>query len=86
MVVGINEDVAAASLLTLHDNNIEDFDKHDIFTNIEFEYIVTSIKKCLFHQPMIDFVNKLELSDQRYQNNINVIDKIYKGGLLCPMK
>ena len=79
MVVGSNKDVAAASLLTLHDNNIEDFDKHDIFTNIEFEYIVTSIKKCLFHQPMIDFVNKLELSDQRYQTNGNVRYESYRG-------
>ena len=32
--VGSNEDVAAAQFITLHENNIEESDKQDIFTNI----------------------------------------------------
>ena len=32
--VGINEDVAAASLITLHGKNIEEPDKQDIVTKI----------------------------------------------------
>ena len=44
--------------------NIEDYDKQDIVTNKKFEAIISSIKKNLFHQRMVDFVNKLELSDK----------------------
>ena len=65
LVVGSNEYVAAASLITLHGDNIEEYDKQDIVTNIEFEAILPSIKKHFFHQRMVDFLNKLELSDQR---------------------
>ena len=65
LVVDINEDVAATSLLTLRGKNNEDFDKQDMVTNIEFEAIVPSIKKHFFHQHMVDFVSKLELSDQK---------------------
>ena len=43
--IGINEDVAAASLLTLHDKNVEEYEKQDIVTNISFEAILPSIKK-----------------------------------------
>ena len=46
-------------MLTLHGDNIEESEKQDILTNIEFEAIVTQIKKYLFHQRIIDFVNKL---------------------------
>ena len=45
LVVGSDEGAAAASLLTLYGNNIEEYDKEDIITNIEFEAIVPSIKK-----------------------------------------
>ena len=74
LVVGSNEDVAAALLLTLHGDIIEDFDKQDIVTNIEFESIVPSIKNYLFHQCMVDFVNKLELRGPKFQTNGNVRD------------
>ena len=65
--------------------NNEEYDKQDLFTNIEFEAIVTSIKNYLFHYPMVDFVNKIELSDQKYQNNGNVRDEKYKEEFLFPM-
>ena len=35
---------------------------------------------------MIDFANKLELSDKKYQNNVNVRDENYKGKFLFSMK
>ena len=35
---------------------------------------------------MINLVNKLELSYERYQTNENVRDEHYKGKLLFPMK
>ena len=38
-----------------------------------------SIRKYFFHHIMMDFVNKLELSDQKYQTNKNVRDEHYKG-------
>ena len=31
---------------------------------------------------MMNFVNKLELSDEKYQASVNVIDGNHKGGLL----
>ena len=34
---------------------------------------------------MVDFVDKLELSDQEYHTNVNVRDEHYKGKLLFPM-
>ena len=37
--------------------------------HIEFETFVPSIKKNFFHQCMVDFVNKLEFNDQKYQTN-----------------
>ena len=61
--VGSHEYVAAASFLTLHDDNIEKYEKQDIVTKIEFEFILASIKNCFFHQRMVDFMNKVELSD-----------------------
>ena len=35
---------------------------------------------------MVDFVNKIELSYQKYHTNGNVRDKNYEGKLLFPMK
>ena len=35
---------------------------------------------------MVDFVNKLELSDKKYQNKGNVRDENYSGNLLFPIK
>ena len=70
----------------MHGDNIEESYKQDTVSNIEFEAIVTSIKKYLFHQCMVDFVNKIELSDQKYHTNGNVIDENHKGELLLPMK
>ena len=70
MNVGSNEE----SLITFNGDNIEEYDKHDIDTNIEFESIETSIKKYWFNQRMVDFVNKLEWSNQTYQTNGNVRD------------
>ena len=58
MNFGSNEDVAAASLLIFHDDNIEESDKPDIVTNIELESIIPSIKRYSFHQCMVDFVEK----------------------------
>ena len=34
---------------------------------------------------MVDFVNKLELSDKKYQTNRNIGYENYKGKLLFPM-
>ena len=42
--VDSNENVVAELLLTLHGDNIEDSEKQDIATNINFETIVPSIK------------------------------------------
>ena len=53
--VGSNEDVAAVSLLTLYVDNIDESDKQDIFTNIKFDKIVSSIEKYLFQKLIIDF-------------------------------
>ena len=72
--------------LTLHGNNIEESDKQDRVTNIQFESIVPPTKKYFFHHSVADFLNKLDLSDQKYQINGNVRDDNYKGGLLFPMK
>ena len=41
LVVVINEDVAAASLLSLNGNNKKYSEKQDIVTNIEFEAVIT---------------------------------------------
>ena len=48
--------------------------------------MLPSIKKYLFHQRVVNFVNKLELSYQKYWNNVNVRDATYKGKLLIPLK
>ena len=66
MNFGSNEDVTDASFLTLHVNNVEEYDKQERVSNIEFEDIVTSIKNDFFLQSMACFVNKLELSDKKY--------------------
>ena len=84
--IGSNEDVVATSFLTLNDDNIEEYGKQDIVINIEFEFILTSIKRYFFHQWMVGFVNKIELSDQKYQTNGNVWDENHNINLLFPMK
>ena len=84
--VGIYEYSASASLLTLNDKNIEESYKQDIVANIEFEAIENSIQTYLCYQCMVDFVNKLELSDQKYQTNGNLRDENYNGKLLFFMK
>ena len=56
-----------------------------MLTNIEFETIISSIKKDLFNQRMVGFVNKIDLSDKKYQSNGIVRDDIYKGKFLFPM-
>ena len=86
MVVISNDDVAAALLISLHGNNIEDYDKQDIVSNIELWAIIPSIGKNLFHQHMMNFVNKLELSDQKYELNGNLRDENYKERFLFPIK
>ena len=49
---------------------------------MSFEAIIPSIKNNFFHRHMINFVNKLELSDQKYQTNGNIRDENYKGDFL----
>ena len=61
-VVSSNKYVAAASLISLHGESNEDSEKQYIVSNIESESVIPSIKKNLFHQRMIYFVNELELS------------------------
>ena len=43
------------------------------------------IKNDFFHQHMVDFVNKIEFSDNKYQTNGTVRDEKYKGKLLLTM-
>ena len=64
---------------------MEEYDKQDTVTNIEFESIVPSIKGYFFNQRVVDFVNRLELSDQNYQTNGNLRDEKYNGNLLFPI-
>ena len=64
LVVSSNEDVASVLFIYLHVDIIVDSDKQYIVTNIEFEAIIPSIKNNFFHQPILFFVNKLDLSDQ----------------------
>ena len=82
LVVSSNEDVVAALLLSLYYSNIEDSDKQDIVSKVEFEAIIPSIKNYFFHPRIINFVNKLELSDQKYQNIGNVKYEHYKERIL----
>ena len=85
LVVSINEDVAAVSLIYLHADNNDEYEKQYIAANIYFEAIVTSIKNKLFHHSMVDFVNKIKLIDHTYQTNGTVRDEYYKEKLLFPM-
>ena len=48
VVVRINEDVTAASLISFQGENNNKSEKHGIVRNIEFEFIVTSIKTTSF--------------------------------------
>ena len=69
LVVNSNEYVASELLIYLHEEKIEDSDKQDIVSNIEFEAIKPSIKNNLFYHCMMDFVSKLELIDKKFQTN-----------------
>ena len=53
---------------------------------MQFEAMVPSIKNNLSHQCMVNFLNKLQLNDQKYQNNGTVRDESYKRKFLFPMK
>ena len=86
MFVSSNEYFAASSLIYLHGDNIEDSEKQYWVSDTSFETIIPSIKKNFFHPRMMDFVNKLEISGQKYQTNENVRDENYKGKLLFSMK
>ena len=70
----------------MYGDNIKYSEKQDIVTNMEFEAIIPSIKNDFFHQHMMNFVNKIELSYEKYQTNGNVIDEKYKGSILFHMK
>ena len=85
-VIKSTKDVASELLVSLHGDNIEYSDKQDIVTNIEFEARIPSIKKNFFHQRMVEFANKLDSSDQKYQTNGIVRDENYKGKFLFAMK
>ena len=78
--------IADASLIYLLGNNIGDFNKQNIVSKTEFESIIPSIRYNFFHQRGMNFVNILELSDQKYHTNGNVRDENYKGRFLFPMK
>ena len=54
-----NEYFVAASILFLYCDNIEDYEKYDIVSDIEFEAILPSIKRDFFHQRMVNSVNKI---------------------------
>ena len=86
LVFKINEDVAAASLIYFHGNNIEDYEKQDIVTNIKFESIITLIENKLFYKLMVDFLYSLDLSDQKYETNGNLRYDNYKGKFLFTTK
>ena len=85
LVVNSNEDVASASLLSLQGNNIEDYEKLDIVSNTEFEVIIPSIKINFFHRRMMNSVNELDLSYQKYHTNGNGGDENYKQKSLFPI-
>ena len=78
-----NEDYEYLSLIYLHGKSNKDSGKQDIVTNIEFEAIVTSIKKNFFHEHMVDFSNKLYFNDNKYQTNGTIINYNATVFLLC---
>ena len=86
LVVSSNEDVASVLFIYLHVDIIVDSDKQYIVTNIEFEAIIPSIKNNLFHQCMVNFLHKLDLSDQKYQTNGVLRDENDKEKLFFPIK
>ena len=86
LFVRINKDVSSVSFFSLHGNRINDSDKKYIVSNIEFKAIVPSIKKSFFYQHMMNFLNKLDSSGQKYQNNGNVRDEHYKENFSFPMQ
>ena len=53
---------------------------------MEFEAIITSIKKNFFHHRIFDFVKKLQVSNYNYQTNVTVRDANSEETLLFPMK
>ena len=86
LVIISNEDVSAASLLCFNRDKIEDSYRQDIVSNIIFESIITSIKNNFFNQRTMNTVNKIDLSDQKYQTNGIIIYKSYKVKFLFLMK
>ena len=55
-------------------------------SNIAFESIITSIRKNLFNQRMMNFLDKVELRDKRYQTTGNVRGVNYKYKFLFTLK
>ena len=53
---------------------------------IQFEAITPSIKKNFFHQRIVNFVNIIQFSDQKYKTNGTVRYEKYKGKFLFTMK
>ena len=69
----------------MHGENDEKPEEQDIVTNIEFEPVVPSIET-IFHQHMVNFVNKLEFNVHKYESNETIRDDNYKGWFLFTMK
>ena len=44
------------------------------------------LQEKIFHQSMIEFINRLYLNDQKYQTNRTVTYENYKGKFVFPMK
>ena len=65
---------------------MEDYDKQDIVTNVQLEAIIYSIERYFFYQCMVDFVNKLQLINQKYHTNDILRDENYRENFLFPMK
>ena len=55
-------------------------------SNIYFETVVPTTKGNLFHQHMIEFVNKLDFNYRKYQTNGTSREESYKDKFLFPMK
>ena len=69
----------------MHGKKVEDDEKQEIFSITEFEVTMPSIKNNSFHQRMMNFVNRIELS-LKTQTNGNVRDENYKENLLFTLE
>ena len=74
LIVPINEYVTVASLIDLHGNYNEDSENYDMVTKHIFWIHSSFNKKNFFCHCVVDFVNKIEFSGQKYQTNGTVID------------